>query len=237
MLKSEVLASDESWLELFSDGNGMEKGNQNELDACSLQHRNAYSIGNWSGGNFYANCVYKHADIETMLCKLSQDFTAGTRYIVVLPYIPNASWQHHLSHYRVLAEYEVGSKRIFSCRREDTYNPEELEPCSPDEGGGDRVFIAGTLWPVRVYYRDEFTPVTVDTTVLTHCVTFYCPRPRTFSTLLHPGIVCKSIAMLLYESVCLKIPVSCFTAYFSLNSRRLLSTQNFRLLDNGMLYY
>ena len=57
-LKSEVLASDEPWLELFSDGNGMEKGKQNEPEACSIQHRNAYSIGNWNGGNFYANCVY-----------------------------------------------------------------------------------------------------------------------------------------------------------------------------------
>ncbi|KAK3284427.1 hypothetical protein CYMTET_7928 [Cymbomonas tetramitiformis] len=94
-----------------------------------------------------------------MLKKANRDFATDPEHTVFLFLFSQShlsTFRQHLIHREVLHVYPAGTEGIFSYRREHTYAGRPLQSAG-SEGGGDRVFIAGTPFPVAIIYRDRYT--------------------------------------------------------------------------------
>ncbi|KAK3279430.1 hypothetical protein CYMTET_12685 [Cymbomonas tetramitiformis] len=145
------------------------------LDICADEHNRQvneyYSLVNsvflhcLTGRSFWGNPPYDDAFIERLLTKLLMDFPkdpVNTKFLLVLPYKPNAAWWSLTTKFEELHIYSKGSV-IFSARTDQCYNVSELVESEPG-----RVFIQGTPWPVVVLYLDQFVVPRVDARVVAH---------------------------------------------------------------------
>ncbi|KAK3288230.1 hypothetical protein CYMTET_4286 [Cymbomonas tetramitiformis] len=113
----------------------------------------------WAGAYIYGNPPFDRLTCERMLKKANRDFATDPEHTVFLFLIPQShlsTFRQHLIHWEVLHVYPAGTEGIFSYRREHTYAGRPLQSAG-SEGGGDRVFIAGTPFPVAIIYRDRYT--------------------------------------------------------------------------------
>ncbi|KAK3247407.1 hypothetical protein CYMTET_43091 [Cymbomonas tetramitiformis] len=113
----------------------------------------------WAGAYIYGNPPFDRLTCERMLKKANRDFATDPEHTVFLFLIPQShlsTFRQHLIHWEVLHVYPAGTEGIFSYRREHTYAGRPLQSAG-SEGGGDRVFIAGTPFPVAIIYRDQYT--------------------------------------------------------------------------------
>jgi hypothetical protein len=151
-----------------TDGLGPGKGNAQDVrEVYSLS--DPYQRHSFAGKFIYSCPVFTQAAIEEYLKKANEDFSLdpeNTAILVILPYLPTATWWHRTRYFRELHRYPANS-RIFTCPAAGTYNTEDLEPAG-EEGGPGRVFIGGTPWPVTVLYRDKHTCVRIDDPVKLH---------------------------------------------------------------------
>ncbi|KAK3259563.1 hypothetical protein CYMTET_31444 [Cymbomonas tetramitiformis] len=145
------------------------------LDICADEHNRQvneyYSLVNsvflhcLTGRSFWGNPLYDDAFIERLLTKVLMDFPkdpVNTKFLLVLPYKPNAAWWSLTTKFEELHIYSKGSV-IFSARTDQCYNVSELVESEPG-----RVFIQGTPWPVVVLYLDQFVVPRVDAKVVAH---------------------------------------------------------------------
>ncbi|KAK3240544.1 hypothetical protein CYMTET_49624 [Cymbomonas tetramitiformis] len=145
------------------------------LDICAYEHNRQvneyYSLVNsvflhcLTGRSFWGNPPYDDAFIERLLTKVLMDFPkdpVNTKFLLVLPYKPNAAWWSLTTKFEELHIYSKGSV-IFSARTDQCYNVCELVESEPG-----RVFIQGTPWPVVVLYLDQFVVPRVDARVVAH---------------------------------------------------------------------
>ncbi|KAK3250039.1 hypothetical protein CYMTET_40540, partial [Cymbomonas tetramitiformis] len=113
----------------------------------------------WAGAYIYGNPPFDRLTCERMLKKANRDFATDPEHTVFLFLIPQShlsTFRQHLIHWEVLHVYPAGTEGIFSYRREHTYAGRPLQSAG-SEGGGDRVFIVGTPFPVAIIYRDQYT--------------------------------------------------------------------------------
>ncbi|KAK3289267.1 hypothetical protein CYMTET_3290 [Cymbomonas tetramitiformis] len=145
------------------------------LDICADEHNRQvneyYSLVNsvflhcLTGRSLWGNPPYDDAFIERLLTKVLIDFPkdpVNTKFLLVLPYKPNAAWWSLTTKFEELHIYSKGSV-IFSARTDQCYNVSELVESEPG-----RVFIQGTPWPVVVLYLDQFVVPRVDAKVVAH---------------------------------------------------------------------
>ncbi|KAK3248389.1 hypothetical protein CYMTET_42150 [Cymbomonas tetramitiformis] len=105
------------------------------------------------------------ATCERLIRKANRDFmtsSSDTAFLFLIPHSHLRPLAAVLAHCEILHVHPTGSEGIFSYRREHTYAGRPLQPAG-SEGGGDRVFIAGTPFPIAIIYRDHhsamrFTP-------------------------------------------------------------------------------
>ncbi|KAK3267467.1 hypothetical protein CYMTET_23980 [Cymbomonas tetramitiformis] len=145
------------------------------LDMCADKHNRQvsefYSMVNLvflhclTGRSFWGNPPYDDIFIEKLLTKILMDFPkdpVNTKFMLVVPYKPNATWWRLTTKFEELHVYSKGSV-IFSARTDQCYNVSELVESEPG-----RVFIQGTPWPVGVLYLDQFVVPRVDAKVIAH---------------------------------------------------------------------
>ncbi|KAK3290020.1 hypothetical protein CYMTET_2561 [Cymbomonas tetramitiformis] len=145
------------------------------LDMCADEHNRQvseyYSLVNsvflhcLTGRSFWGNPPYDDMFIERLLTKILMDFPkdpVNTKFMLVVPYKPNAAWWSLTTKFEELHVYSKGSV-IFSARTDQCYNVSELEESEPG-----RVFIQGTPWPVVVLYLDQYVVPRVDVKVVAH---------------------------------------------------------------------
>ncbi|KAK3272711.1 hypothetical protein CYMTET_19003 [Cymbomonas tetramitiformis] len=119
----------------------------------------------WAGAVFYGNPPFDLATCERLIRKANRDFMTSpsdTAFLFLIPHSHLRPLAAILAHWEILHVYPTGSEGIFNYRREHTYAGRPLRSAG-SEGGGDRVFIAGTPFPIAVIYRDRhsamrFTP-------------------------------------------------------------------------------
>ncbi|KAK3245760.1 hypothetical protein CYMTET_44694 [Cymbomonas tetramitiformis] len=145
------------------------------LDICVDEHNrqvneyyflvNSVFLHCLTGRSFWGNPPYDDIFIERLLTKVLMDFPkdpVNTKFLLVLPYKPNAAWWRLTTKFEELHIYSKGSV-IFFARTDQCYNVSELV-----ESELGRVFIQGTPWPVVVLYLDQFVVPRVDAKVIAH---------------------------------------------------------------------
>ncbi|KAK3272840.1 hypothetical protein CYMTET_18872 [Cymbomonas tetramitiformis] len=145
------------------------------LDMCADEHNRQvneyYSLVNsvflhcLTGRSFWGNPPYDDMFIEKLLTKILMDFPkdpVNTKFMLVLPYKPNAAWWRLTTKFEELHVYSKGSV-IFFARTDQCYNVSELLESEPG-----CVFIQGTPWPIVVLYLDQFVVPRVDAKVIAH---------------------------------------------------------------------
>ncbi|KAK3238280.1 heat shock protein 90-associated, partial [Cymbomonas tetramitiformis] len=145
------------------------------LDICADEHNRQvneyYSLVNsvflhcLTGRSFWGIPPYDDIFIERQLTKVLMDFPkdpVNMKFLLVLPYKPNAAWWRLTTKFEELHIYSKGSV-IFSARIDQCYNVSELVESEPG-----RVFIQGTPWLVVVLYLDQFVVPRVDAKVIAH---------------------------------------------------------------------
>ncbi|KAK3237114.1 hypothetical protein CYMTET_52780 [Cymbomonas tetramitiformis] len=123
-----------------------------QVDLCADEHNcqvpEHYSLSNsvfshcLTGKSFYGNPPYEDSFIEKLLAKVLMDFSkvpTGTRFLLVVPYKPNAWWWRLATKFEELHIYSKGSV-IFSVRTDQCYNVLELVESEPG-----RVFSGNSL--------------------------------------------------------------------------------------------
>eukprot|EP00854_Cymbomonas_tetramitiformis_P015977 gene15977-biopygen16478 len=108
------------------------------LDMCADEHNRQvneyYSLVNsvflhcLTGRNFWGNPPYDDMFIEKLLTKVLMDFSkdpANTKFMLVVPCKPNATWWRLTTKFEELHVYSKGSV-IFSARTDQCYNVSEL---------------------------------------------------------------------------------------------------------------